>query len=87
MNYEEAKRKIEIYCEHICIWDKDYCNNCENKVAIEALEKQIPKKPIVVDDGWRYWDCPTCGARVGSNMDFKYWTCICGQRIDWGEVE
>ena len=55
--------------------------------AVEALEKQIPKKPITVDDGWRYWDCPTCGARVGSNMDFKYWTCLCGQRIDWSKVE
>lgn len=40
MTYEEAIRKIEIFCDHICIWDKDYCNNCENRIAIEALEKQ-----------------------------------------------
>lgn len=57
------------------------------KVVLDALEKQIPKKPIPIDDGWRYWDCPNCGLRVGSNMDFKYWTCMCGQRIDWSDTE
>lgn len=40
MTYEETKRKIEVYCEYMCACDLDHCNNCENKVAIEALEKQ-----------------------------------------------
>lgn len=54
-------------------------------IAIECIEKQIPKKPITIDDGWRYWDCPTCGARVGENMNFRYYSCLCGQLIDWSD--
>lgn len=84
MNYEEAKRKIEIYCEHICIWDKDYCNSCENKVAIEALEKQIPKSGNV---GFaKFCECPKCEWIIETLEPFNYCP-NCGQAIDWSEVE
>ena len=40
-------------------------------MAIEALEKQIPKKKVLE------WICPRCGARIG-RMDYcKY----CGQKL------
>lgn len=29
------------------------------RIAIEALEKQVPKKPIEYED--KYYGCPTCG--------------------------
>ena len=54
--------------------------------AIEAIEKQIPKKPlhmhknyycpICKEDGWMLWD-----DAVPNDMD-KYCG-ICGQAIDW----
>ena len=60
----------------------------EIKIAIEALEKQIPKKPlhmhknyycpICKEDGWMLWD-----DAIPNDMD-KYCG-ICGQAIDWSD--
>lgn len=59
------------------------------EMAIEALEKQIPKKPIFVytvnmkalDEPIQtdVWHCPTCGLTYNT----KEHHCICGQKIDW----
>lgn len=65
------------------------------KVAIEALEKQIPKKPIYSDFDDNGFDeiiphraeCPACGESV----EFGKWNaeeshhCECGQALDWSE--
>ena len=57
-------------------------------LAIEALEKQIPKKPIKSDrQEIRYtltYDCPTCGRQfTGTGFaDFCY---HCGQALDWSD--
>ena len=54
----------------------------EIKIAIEALEKQIPKKPYwEVYDGWH---CKSCGLSVFSD---EYFCPICGQEIDWEDDE
>ena len=61
-------------------------------MAIEALEKQIPKKPDFEGDG--YWDgqivydtwiCPCCGKHY--EVDYDEYDCCpkCGQKIDWSE--
>lgn len=86
-------------------WIKDmreqnwYIYNCERyhiealSLAIEALEKRIPKKPIYSDyDDNGFGDvipyaakCPVCGYE----FDFGTWNenhhCICGQALDWSE--
>lgn len=49
------------------------------ETAIEALEKQIPKK--LKDDGWLY--CPICGRDV--LMDRFNYCPDCGQALDWSE--
>lgn len=71
---------------------------CE-KAVLNALEKQIPKKPktltyeLLVDSGWEY-ECPNCGCAVGKNenLGFAYgeylepyedYCCCCGQALDW----
>lgn len=58
------------------------------ETAIEALEKQTPKKPIKSDREIRYcevWKCPKCGFEWSSRVvDFCY---KCGQAIDWSEEE
>ena len=61
------------------------------KIAVEAMEKQIPKKPKVLIDTW---SCPTCAEKVeyqtmlGDNVLYHgcYDFCPdCGQRIDWSD--
>lgn len=50
------------------------------EIAVEAMEKQIPKKPKMPLDA--YWTCPICGRKV--EHQFEYCT-SCGQAIDWSE--
>ena len=62
----------------------------ENLVAIEALEKQIPKKPIKSENQVvRYvntYYCPTCELGItGTNI--AKWCYHCGQKIDWSDVD
>lgn len=69
------------------------CSTEEMKVAIEALEKQIPKKPINVEK--HYYECPCCKQDLGVSDDdiFVYQNPIkkycdnCGQALDWGYTE
>ena len=60
------------------------------QIAIEALEKQIPKKVVKIDK-WIY-KCPNCGANVETDcgddmLDYRLNYCDnCGQKIDWSEL-
>lgn len=70
-----------------------------NEVCIDALEKQIPKKPNVqVYEYGEYNDndvsCPCCNALFGSIGDIEQGEIMkipfcwnCGQSLDWSEVE
>lgn len=59
-------------------------------LAIQALEKQIPKKPIkskkqVVRYVNTYY-CPTCELGItGTNI--AKWCYHCGQKLDWSDEE
>ena len=62
----------------------------ENLVAIEALEKQIPKKPIKSENQVvRYvntYYCPICELGItGTNI--AKWCYHCGQKLDWSDEE
>lgn len=48
------------------------------RIAIDALEKQNPKKPIRIL--WKI-ACPSCRKVIGSYPYCAY----CGQAIDWSE--
>ena len=89
MTYEEAIEYItERYVTMSMCLTLDECrkHNKAISMAIEALEKQIPKKPlhmhknyycpICKEDGWMLWD-----DAIPNDMD-KYCG-ICGQAIDW----
>lgn len=64
-------------------------------IAIEALEKQLPKKPKEneIRGGWlgkqKHYTCPTCGnclleEMMNERQNTGYcWDC--GQRLDWTE--
>lgn len=90
MTYEEAidilKNEFKL-CDPNCT---ESCTRCLEKafeLAIEALEKQIPKKPIIDM-------CPCCENLVayrvyddtvdGSEVQDSFCG-FCGQAIDWSE--
>lgn len=62
------------------------------KLAVDALEKQISKVPLIwenkyyyateLNDDWGY-ECPCCGNR---EIDYPEHHCICGQTLDWSEI-
>ena len=65
-------------------------------IAIQALEKQIPKKTIMKqyfeDLEEEYWCCPTCGKiltdRIPADNKTFYFHCMnCGQKFDWSDEE
>lgn len=85
--------------ENLC----DNCDLCYSKgnvgehiksieIAIQALEKQIPKEPIYEGDGYApdgtfvydEWICPSCGTRYEVDYDEHDFCTNCGQKIDWG---
>ena len=83
MTYEDATERIK------CILKNNSFTRADKnalKLAIEALEKQIPKKPlhmhknyycpICKEDGWMLWD-----DAVPNDMD--EYCGKCGQAIDW----
>ena len=49
-------------------------------MAIEALEKQIPKKPTRANS-WQPWKCE-CGNAV---MDDSNYCKKCGTKLDWSK--
>lgn len=82
MTYEEAIKLLN----SVAIYYGSKCTRNAVDLAILALEKQIPKKPlhmhknyycpICKEDGWMLWD-----DAVPNDMD-KYCG-KCGQAIDW----
>ena len=66
------------------------------KIAIQALEKQIPKKPIR-HTAWENFKCPACGSAEIVQYDTEYreydkdckfeYCSDCGQKLDWGDEE
>ena len=87
MTYEEAIKHFKSLQKR---YTKEHNGRMCEKVnlALEALEKQIPKKPLHMhknyycpsckEDGWMLWD-----DAIPNDMD-KYCG-ICGQAIDWSD--
>lgn len=58
--------------------------------AIEALEKQIKKKPREAVQSGFFW-CPACSKAIkmrieGSKINISHCP-FCGQALDWGDTE
>lgn len=63
------------------------------QLAIKALEKQIPKKPVMIY--YEIYDdemlcCPNCKDVLTDripmeNKDFYFYCYNCGQKLDWSE--
>lgn len=50
-------------------------------IAVEALEKQLPKKPIEKSIHFVYYKCPNCNRILPIDKNY----CDCGQKLDWPE--
>lgn len=79
MNKEELIEKLEF--NFGCGFDIPL-NEDEVDMCIEALEKQIAKKPLVK---WNLYKCCTCnGVVYEQEYNYKYSYCSnCGQKQDW----
>lgn len=51
-------------------------------IACEAIEKQIPKKPISVPPRMDKVFCPNCRHMQTFANEYCYW---CNQKLDWSE--
>lgn len=55
-------------------------------MAIDALEKQMPKK--LIDNIEREWfECPTCGRVIVTYYAGERHHCKCGQALDWSNKD
>lgn len=94
MTEQEAIKFLKIHKpseKHGDLSDLGYNFKDAYDMAIEALEKQMPKKPII--NGSLACKCPTCGSieieivyENGSEVMCK--NCPdCGQKLDWGNED
>ena len=80
MTYEQAIKVLETLKPALAIFGLHEAIN----IAIKALEKQIPKKPVQWNRIVR--TCPICHEPHSSFLGYKY--CYnCGQAIDWSDEE
>ena len=98
MDEKKVREAIELIKSKIRILEKleNYGSAIEERkkkhiglynTAIEALEKQLAKKPIEVNDAYtpkigefRVAKCPNCGHEVSDRFD----VCLdCGQNLEW----
>ena len=97
MTDSEAIEKLKNMRLYMQIEDKN--NDCKfteddykaNEMAIQALEKQIPKKPIFANNMMtkdKFLMCPCCEFRFPDSLVFLKTRCWnCGQKLDWSDEE
>ncbi len=91
MTPEEAIKTIQVAIAEV-EWEYPMNYSVAFETAIEALEKQIPKKPISEEC---YYICPCCRGDLGVSDDdiFIYelsmpkYCSNCGCVLDWTEVK
>ena len=79
MTYEEAIKQLN----SVTIYYGGKCTRTSLDIAIEALEKQIPKKAPNHDG----MVCPSCNSKARYGHPYEYYCPHCGQAIDWSDDE
>ena len=95
MTESEAIKKLKQHFEYLKhAWKPhpDYETMDAIGYAIQALERQIPKKVnlrhIRKYDGFDDGECPNCGMSVSRDCDGDDVFCPdCGQKLDWSDEE
>ena len=87
MTPEEAITTLELAISEV-EWNYPLDISIALETAIEALKKQIPRKPL--NPYGRYYgkakggNCPICGA--GTNSVTYTYCRKCGQALDWSDI-
>ena len=98
MTYEEAMDRCVIIRDTLLSMDLTIVSNVDNiewaTMCAEAIEKQIPKKPILEADGYAdgelvydTWYCPNCDKSYEVDYDSYDFCPNCGQAIDWSDED
>lgn len=101
MTYKEAHKFLEIKQREMTLKRHLYNEQAIeiNGLAIEALEKQIPKKPIQANyivkvngvdtllDENEFTKCPSCTYKDTEVKHGQKYCRICGQALDWSDTE
>ena len=98
-DYEDALREVlhQVY-RNTDDFEMRISKDCY-KLIIEALEKQIPKKPQYVDTRFRHhgrkisegssldkcYKCPNCNSHIFHVFDSEKCCKYCGQALDWSD--
>ena len=84
MTESEAIKEVRFNMSKIGLSDKAAKRVVEARdMAIQAIEKQIPKKPKT-DDRYVMYICPRCNEFIKINKNY----CMnCGQKLDWSDEE
>jgi hypothetical protein len=96
MSPEEAIRRIKNHNEVHSRKEKHFAVHITEalNMAVDALEKQIPKKIENAHVIWNRFDaidhwegsCPNCKTNIRFSVDVNY--CFyCGQALDWSDIE
>ena len=83
MTIDEAIKRLDRNAYRTTCYGNRVVEHEENLIAIQALEKQIPKKPYKDNENGIYEKeyCPICHRSLFPNDHH----CICGQAIDWSD--
>ena len=85
MTYEEVIDNLKYLINEDCT-DTQHDFVEEIKISIEALKKQIPKKPTKTRGKYGHTECACCGRIVESfcgDLEQYPFCPNCGQAIDW----
>ena len=88
---ELFKERLTLIKEHYAGEVKDYEEALE--IGIQALEKQIPKKPIIKhintsEDATEIeYTCSACGTNYVELTPCEEFCPYCGNKIDWSDEE
>ena len=98
-DYEDALREMlhQVY-RNTDDFEMRISKDCY-KLIIEALDKQIPKKPRHVDTRFRHhgrkisdgssldkcYKCPNCNSHIFHVFDSEKCCKYCGQALDWSD--
>ena len=95
MTNKEAIETINIAIAEV-EWNYPMDYTVAFEMAIDAIEKQVPKQPKEYED--KYYGCPSCGnvtmmkweryPDIPMNKNYGLPYCLgCGQALDWSEEE
>lgn len=92
MTEQEAIKRLEFLNDALNFnrADSDE-SSCALQMAVEALEKQIAKKPIPkygMYNTINRYKCPTCDNDYLGGGEYRYPCCEdCGQKLDWSDED